>query len=99
MKHRTFVISVAKSPLVNHFIMYFSSKSINKDLSIIVFTSSQQSFSDPPEVVLAAPPDDDLYPRQEVSQHRVIQLLHETLLLVSCLVHVKEVHQRLYGGA
>ena len=99
MKHRTFVISVAKSPLVNHFIMYFSSKSINKDLSIIVFMSSQHCFPDPPEVVLAAPADDDLYPRQEVSQHRVIQLLHETLLLVSCLVHVKEVHQRLYGGA
>ena len=79
--------------------MYFSSKSINKDLSIIVYTLSQDSLPDPPEVVLAAPPDDDLYPGQEVSQHRVIQLLHETLLLVSRLVHVKEVHQRLYGGA
>ena len=52
--------------------MYFSSKSINKDLSIIVYTLSQDSLPDPPEVVLAAPPDDDLYPGQEVSQHRVI---------------------------
>ena len=49
--------------------------------------------------MFAAPPDDDLYPGQEVSQHRVIQLLHQALLLVSRLVHVEEVHQRLYCGA
>ena len=46
-----------------------------------------------------APPNDDLYPREQVSQHGVIEFLHETLLLVSRLVHVEEVNQWLYCGA
>ena len=56
-------------------------------------------FPNLPEIMFPAPPNDDLYPREQVSQHGVIEFLHETLLLVSRLVHVEEVNQRLYCGA
>ena len=49
--------------------------------------------------MFAAPPYDDLYPREQVSQHGVIEFLHQTLLLISRLVHIEEVNQWLYCGA